>query len=328
MHSISMNPLVSIIISTYNSSSFIIEALDSVFRQTWKGLELIITDDCSSDATVELCRGWLENKRQRFDRVEMITSAKNTGVPANANRGLNAAKGEWIKFLGADDTLEPGCIEDNVEWIKLHPEIKVLFSQIKVYTNSFYPENLLEIIPHNPYDPKGIFAPGRSASTQYNMLLISDRIHFTPSIFLNREVLLSLGGFDEKYRLFEDYPLWLNLTKNGYKLYIMDRVTVDYRRHSRAINNSDLNYLIKPNYFRSENFRKDYIYPHLPSEMMLSQRFQWFVTQVFHIKRLNKDSKPNRALFYLLTVYMNPFRYYHYIKKRLIKSVNDNEFYM
>ena len=131
-----MDSLVSIIIATYNSSSFVVETLESIVKQTWEKLELIITDDCSGDNTVELCQAWLKNNRERFIYAQILTFERNTGVAANANRGLYVAKGKWIKFLAADDTLKTNCIEDNILWTISHPEVKVLFSKIEVYRDT------------------------------------------------------------------------------------------------------------------------------------------------------------------------------------------------
>lgn len=323
-----INNLVSVIITTYNSLPFVIESLESVSKQTWKELELIITDDCSGDDTVKLCNKWLSANRQRFVRAEILTSERNTGVSANANRGLYAAKGDWIKFLGADDTLKPNCIEDNMSWITSDAAIMALFSRIEVYRDTFESHNLIETIPGDPYNPSSIMAPGRSVESQYKMLLISDRIHYTPSVFLNREILLSLGGFDERFRILEDYPLWLNLTKNGYKLYFMDKVTVSYRKHSKAINNNIISYLVNPNYFKSENFRRIYTYPNLPADIRLSQRFCWNTLQIFRCDWLNRNKQPNRFLLTFLKIYINPFRYYIYFRKRFLKNLKEKEFYI
>jgi len=323
-----MSSLVSVVIVTYYSYPFVIEALESILKQTWKELELIITDDCSGDDTVNVCRKWLKENGQRFVNAEILTSEKNTGVSANANRGLHAAKGDWIKFLSADDTLKPCCIEDNMSWIASHPEVRTLFSRIDIYRNTFEPQNLIKTTPGNSYSPKSILASDRSADSQYKMLLLSDRIHFSPSVFLHRKTLLSAGGFDVRFKLLEDYPLWLNLTKNGHKLYFMDKVTVNYRRHAKAINNTGISYLINPNYFKSEDFRRIYTYPFLPSDIRLNQRYNWCVSQLFRFDWLNRNKKPNRFLLALLKVYLNPFRYYIYFKKRLNKSLKDNEFYM
>lgn len=323
-----INNLVSVIIVAYNSSPFIIETLESVLKQTWKEIELIITDDCSTDDTVEVCLKWLKENRKKFTSAEILTSDKNTGVTANANRGLYAAKGEWIKFLGADDTLKPDCIKDNMTWISSNSDIRALFSQIEVYRDTFSFHNLLKTIPESPYNLEGILTASRSAESQYKMLLLCDRIHFSPSVFLHRETLLSVGGFDEKFRMLEDYPMWLKLTKNGHKLNFMDKVTVNYRQHSKAINNTGIPTLINPNYFKLEDFRKVYSYPFLPADIRLEQRFTWYVSQIFRHEWLNRNNKSNRFLLALLTIYMNPFKYFIWLKKRLNKKLKNNEFYM
>jgi glycosyltransferase involved in cell wall biosynthesis len=323
----SMGPLVTVIISTYNSSPFLVETLESVLNQTWKELELIITDDCSGDNTVRICRKWLNENKQRFFCTGILTSEKNTGIPANANRGLKVAKGDWIKFLAPDDTMRPNCIEDNMSWIAFHAEVKVLFSRINIFKDTFEPRDFLTTTPSIPYSSKGILDLGRSVNSQYKMLLICDRIHFTPSVFINREALISVNGFDERFKLLEDYPLWLNLTKKGYKLFFMDKVTVNYRRHSDAINNTGRDYLVNPNYFRSENFRRIYTYPNLPVDIRFGQRYIWFVSQIFRYKCLNKNKKPNRFLHDLLTIYMNPVRYFIWLRKKFNNKLNANEFY-
>jgi glycosyltransferase involved in cell wall biosynthesis len=321
-------PLVSVIIATYNSDPFIVETLESIKTQTYNNIELIITDDASKDKTIEICRQWIRQNQLRFIYTQVVTTAYNTGVSANTNRGLHAAKGEWVKFFGADDTLKANCIDDNISHVAAHPEIKALFLKVEVYKDTFKGDNLIKIIPGNALHCNSIMAPGRTAESQYKMLLISDRIHFSPSVFLHRETLLSIGGFDERFRMMEDYPLWLNLTRNGNKLYFMDKPTVNYRQHSRAINNTPKDYLIKPNYFRTEGFRRIYTYPNLPWDIRMNARFGWYASQVFRCDWLNRNKKPNRLLLALLTTWLNPFRYIIYLRKRVNKKLINNEFYM
>mgnify|MGYP000958323009 FL=1 len=67
------NPLVSIIVVTYNSSLFVRETLESAKRQSYNNIELIITDDASTDDTVKVCREWIANNKNRFVRVELKT---------------------------------------------------------------------------------------------------------------------------------------------------------------------------------------------------------------------------------------------------------------
>jgi alpha-1,3-rhamnosyltransferase len=320
-------PLVSVIISTYNSSAFIVETLDSISRQSWKDIELIITDDCSADNTVSICNQWIGDHRSRFSGVQVITSEVNTGVSANANRGLRAARGEWVKFLGSDDTLLPDCLADNMHYISLDPGIRVLFSRIDIYNNDFSRGNYLATTPSGPITEESILWPGRSAGSQYRMLLVADRMHFSPSVFMYRDLIISLGGFDERFRLLEDYPLWLTVTKNGHRLYFMDRITVNYRRHPLAINNTGRPFLVNPNYFRAEPFRRLYTYPYLPLLVRSEQKFIWTVSQVFRNERLNRSTALTRFLFATVTIYLNPFRYMVKLGKVLRNDIMKSEFY-
>lgn len=323
-----MDSLITVIVVTYNSSSFIIETLDSIYNQTWSKIELIVTDDCSNDNTVELCHNWMNIHKSRFVRIKLITSEKNTGVPGNANRGLYSAKGEWIKFLGADDSLKPTCLQDNMEWISEHPEIKVLFSRVEVYKDLFIKENLISIIPGHTIMSNGIMASDRDASSQYRMLLVCDRIHFSPSVVINRSTILSVGGYDEHFRTFEDYPMWLKLTGHGHKLYFMNKVTVNYRMHTRAINNTGKNELIKPNYFKSENFRRQYTYPYLPFLVRNDQRFCWVVSQLFRFSIFNKNTILNRWIKYFLMVLINPFRYLIWFQKHFSQHPLEEDYFL
>lgn len=321
-----MNSAVSVIISTYNSSQFVIETLDSVSNQDYDNIELIITDDCSTDKTVEICERWLNENGTRFSNTILLESKINTGVSANANRGLANAKGEWIKFLGADDTLLPNCLSDNIQYVSKNPQVVVLFSAVNIFRDTFDEKNFVVTIP-GEIDHTSILYPDRTADSQYRMLLVSDRINFTPSVFLHRKTLISIGGFDERFRLLEDYPLWLNLTKRGYKLYYMDKITVNYRRHSKAINNTGKRYIVNPNYFKNEIFRSIYIYPYLPLDVKLHQRFVWYMSQVFRLDILNKDNVLNRIIYSLLVSFLNPFKYIIWIKKKFYGVKKNIEFY-
>ena len=90
------HPLISVLVIAYNSAKTIIETLDSIKKQTYPELELIVTDDCSSDNTIFITKKWIENNHGRFIRVKLVTSAQNTGISANYNRGEDECSGEWI----------------------------------------------------------------------------------------------------------------------------------------------------------------------------------------------------------------------------------------
>ena len=322
-----MNTKVSIVIVTYNAAGFIIETLESVSNLTWKDIELIITDDCSTDSTVDLCETWMKQNQQRFLNTSILTSDINTGVSANVSRGLKNATCEWVKFLGGDDAFEPGFLTNCMEHVAANPEIRVLFSKLDVYRDTFEKQNFVHTTPEE-IGPDSILWSQRSVESQYRMLLGADRIHFTPSAFLHRETLLSVGGFDERFRDSEDYTLWLNLTKSGHKLHFMNKVTVRYRIHAHALNNTGIPGIVNPNYYKEEAMRRIYTYPYMPAELRLQNRFTWYAVQIFRLKGFNKKTKINQILWDLLTTYLNPFTYYIAIKKRLNPKLRENELYL
>src|ERR1035437_2293826 len=99
-------PLVSIIVITYNSSKFVLETLESAKAQTYRNIELIVTDDNSTDETVDICKKWIDENAVQFVRATLVLSKSNTGIPANINRGVNLAKGFWIKCRSEEHTSE------------------------------------------------------------------------------------------------------------------------------------------------------------------------------------------------------------------------------
>jgi succinoglycan biosynthesis protein ExoO len=92
-----MYPEVSVIIPTYNSEKYIAQALESVFRQTYQNLEVILIDDGSKDTTVSIARSFKD------PRLKIIENSCNRGVSYSRNRGIKKARGEWIALLDSDD---------------------------------------------------------------------------------------------------------------------------------------------------------------------------------------------------------------------------------
>lgn len=113
-----MTPFISVIVPTYNSSKFFKATLESVKEQNYSNIELIVSDDCSTDNTVLLFEKWIKENQRIFKNAILITSPINTGLTKNCNRAFNSAKGEWIKYIEGDDLLNANCIQNYVDYIK------------------------------------------------------------------------------------------------------------------------------------------------------------------------------------------------------------------
>lgn len=311
-----MSQLVSVPVLTYNSSEFIEETLESIYHQTYQNIELIISDDCSKDNTVKIVEKWCNQPivQARFTDIKIITVPENTGIPGNYNRCVKACDGEWIKMIAGDDVLLPNCISDNLSHIKNNPEVRVLFSYNRVYKNDFREENFITLNPKQY--PKNIISPTSKAKDQYEILLEGNRISFTPSSFFSRESILKVGLIDEDLYS-EDYQLFLKFTKEGYPLSFMEKETVLYRQHDKATNNTIQQYILKPHYFKTESFRRRYIYPNISTISMLEQKFAWRVNQLFKIENFNKQNSLNKMIYYLLNSILNPFKYISFITSKI-----------
>ena len=226
-------PLVSVIVITYNSSDFVIEALESIKAQTYTSIELIITDDCSSDRTVDICMNWIEQNRTFFANVILVTHPVNTGISGNCNRGVKRANGEWVKICAGDDFLYKDAIEKYVKFIMENPDAKVVSAQISRYNQ------VTQQISNTAHDTdldNVFFAANTSAKEQYEILL---SIFFQGhALFLAKEVLILIGLFDERFPMQEDFSLRIRLTKYGYKIHKMFEYTQVHRDYLYSVSNT------------------------------------------------------------------------------------------
>lgn len=220
------NPLVSVSILTYNSSKYIIDALESVKNQTYQNVELIVSDDCSNDNTVEICRKWIEKNKSRFVNTTLLTVEKNTGTSANCNRRLAACKGEWLKGCAGDDALFPDSVEKFVHYVEKHQDAKFIVGKGKEYKYTFEDENEINWHVKN-YNNHPLLK--QSVDIQFKHMLHGDYWIFSPAVFYNVDMLRKVGGWDEKYGIHEDFPMFHKLLKAGFKCYEMDEYVVKYR---------------------------------------------------------------------------------------------------
>jgi alpha-1,3-rhamnosyltransferase len=298
-----LNTLVTVGIATYNSAKFIEETLESVKTQSYPSIELLVSDDCSKDNTIEVVENWLSLNKQSFVAVKLLKVDTNTGVSANCNRIFNNATGIFVKLLAGDDILLNTCIEDNMGYINKFPNTKVVFSQVGIFQDVYKPNHFSRIKPTEV--PNNLMTPDFDAKKQFETLLEGDRITYTPSVFFERQVVISLGGFDEEFRLVEDYPMWLKLTSSGVRLSYFNKVTVGYRVHGMAANNVGGDYLFPPSKVYNYGVRAKYVFPHLSLFQRLSEKYENRIVKLFN--NLGLNNKSYKFLFNLFSRYCNPF---------------------
>jgi glycosyltransferase involved in cell wall biosynthesis len=225
----SENPLVSFIVITYNSAKYVLETLESVKSQTYQNIEIIISDDASTDNTVEICKKWVKKNKDRFVWATVVTVQKNTGISANCNRGLYAAKGQWVKIIGGDDVLDKTYTK---EMVSLAVSLSEEFGMIGSCYN-YIDESGRLISKENP--SKGINV--NESKNLVKDFLDSNLDLETITLFIRLKAIKALGGFDESI-FQEDLYMIYHMLKN-FKLAFINQPLVYYRRHSQSVSKTN-----------------------------------------------------------------------------------------
>lgn len=243
--------IISVAVLTYNSEGTIIETLESVCNQSYHNIELIISDDCSIDNTIEICERWIENHKSRFLRTIIVKSKVNTGTSSNLNRAEKECKGMWVKPIAGDDKLVEDCIESCVRYVEDNKNVKFLFGKCK----SFGADDSTCREVDGRFDYNFFSMPKEK---QLNQLIFSCNCVPASTFFYNRnEALLMDIRNDERIPLLEDWPKWINLLHKDANFYFLDKVLVLYR-----IGGVSTSALISIEMFRSERlFYFYYLFP-------------------------------------------------------------------
>ncbi len=219
-------PVVSVVIITYNSARYLTETLDSIYAQTYKKIELVISDDHSPDNTVALAESWIAQHGHRFTNCVIRAGAENLGITGNVNAGIRRASGHYVKLLAGDDLLLPDAIEVYVNGCR-ELGTRYLFTWLRKFSDD---ENGRKIWDEAP--PMEIFQA--EAPQQFAMLLGGNRV-YGPLFFCEKSFLEEMGLYDERYEMLEDYPMWMKLTGRGHKLYFKNIPTVLYRQSPDSV---------------------------------------------------------------------------------------------
>ena len=195
----SSNALVSVLLSTYNSEESIGESIDSLLSQTYKNLEILISDDGSTDSTKEICKKF----QLKDERILFSSNKKNIGLTKSLNNLAQKASGSLIARHDADDISLPYRIEEQIEFMK-KKKLDVVTTRSLVKQNnkkrpgiSFYIPDKLLINRKNPF------------------------IHGT--LIIKKNVFQEIGYYDERFYYAQDYKLFYDLLDKGYKVKTLNK---------------------------------------------------------------------------------------------------------
>jgi glycosyltransferase involved in cell wall biosynthesis len=211
-----MNPKVSILIPTYNYAHYIGEAIESALKQTYTDFELIIVDDQSKDNTDEVVTAYLGDPRIKYYKNKV-----NLGLAANFNEALKYAKGEYIKYLLADDLFHPRLLEKMVPVMDQYPNVSLVTSRRDMFGSKNKSSDLPLL-----YLQEGktvIYASIKEKAGNW----IGE-----PTTVMFRKSALQVGQFNTSYTCLVDWEMWLRILTVG-DCYIIPETLSYFRVHDK-----------------------------------------------------------------------------------------------
>jgi glycosyltransferase involved in cell wall biosynthesis len=211
-----MEPKVSVCIPTYNYALYICDAIESVLNQTYSDFELIIIDDCSTDNTKDLVFKF----KQSDNRIKYIQNENRLGFTRNFTRCVEVAKGEYVKILCADDTLESNCLEKMVKALDTYDQVSLVASARMLVDKKLEPIRIL------------------SYAAEFKLLhgidvikkcIFSGNLIGEPTAVIFRKKDAS-RGFNDHYKLLVDLEMWLYLLEKGDFVFLPETLC-KFRQH-------------------------------------------------------------------------------------------------
>ncbi|MEH2526137.1 MULTISPECIES: glycosyltransferase [unclassified Bradyrhizobium] len=218
----------SVIIANHNGEKFIADAIRSACRQTLRNIEIIVSDDASTDSSVRI----VESLIAEDDRIRLIGSDVNGGPAAARNRALGIARGEWISVLDSDDLMHPGRLQSIIE--------EAIKSQADIVA-----DDLLLFDASRQISPQTLFSNRWAKSPQWvspeEYVLTNNPYGRGPALGYLKPVIRSSTisqhkvRYDERLTIAEDYDFVFRLLIAGAKFRTLPQIGYFYRRHSGSI---------------------------------------------------------------------------------------------
>jgi glycosyltransferase involved in cell wall biosynthesis len=209
-------PRISIVIPAHNSEKTITKTIDSVLKQSFTDLELIVIDDGSQDKTLEVV------SKINDPRIKILSYPK-AGANVSRNRGLSLAQGEFVSFLDADDIWTSDKLASQIQALENNSKAKVAYS----WTNYIDDDDKFLLTGTH------LTANG----DVYEQLLITNFLESGSNPLICKEAILKLGGFDESLSAAQDWDMWLRLAEK-YHFICVPQPQILYRIRANSLSSN------------------------------------------------------------------------------------------
>lgn len=215
-----MKPAVSVIMSVYNGEEYLVEAIESVRKQTFENWELIVINDCSTDSTAEI----LADFAGKDERIKVHTNEVNLRLPKSLNKAISLCTGKYIARMDADDICLPDRLEKQYAFMEENGDVALSSCRFMTMKNGVYASG---------------GAGGRCDNEALRALLLVMNPILHPGVIAKAEVMKSLQ-YDTTLTCTEDLELWTRVAMENRKMQILPECLMLYRLHDKQITSTTL----------------------------------------------------------------------------------------
>ncbi len=251
------NKSIALAIPTYNNITTLPEMLASVVAlKDGKNVELILSDDASKDGTREYLARWVKEHADQFYRCMLLLNENNGGISSNHGRAFAAATSEYGLYIGGDDIVyNPDFIGELAHAISACPGLRIAKIDLEALHR---PGNTIEPI----YQHKRRFFSLPARKQFAALALLGNFLYAGPGTVIHLPTLREVGGFDPRFRTYEDMPLFNRFLSSGYRMRFLDVRGIYWVRASSSL--SLAGFSGKRERFEAENMlRRDYVRLHM-----------------------------------------------------------------
>ena len=213
-------PLISVVMAVHNAQPFLQQALDSIFAQNLTDFELIVIDDASTDSSLQV----LTNCRE--PRLILLRNDQNQGLTQSLNKGLAAARGQYIARHDADDFSEPKRFHQQAAFLEKEPRVGL------IGTNHYFVDRQNRVLDTVEYP---------CSNEDLKSLLMKQNCFCHGAVMYRKSCIEAVGGYRTEFRVTQDYDLWLRIAEH-FDLANLPSFLYNFRLHTDTIshNKTDL----------------------------------------------------------------------------------------